>query len=107
MANTIEATTAIQDKMFSAMKISQKAMIDSVRGWAETVETVYAKAPDFVTTGKDAPTQWFETTLGFTEKVMSSQKEFTTKLFEAMQPATRAATSAATSAASATPKPKV
>ena len=102
MATAIDATTAIQEKVYSAMKVSQKAMIDSVRSWAETVETVYAKMPDLVS--KDKPNTFFESTLGFTEKVMSSQQEFATKLFEAMSPATRAATAAAT--ATATPKPR-
>lgn len=101
MATAIDATTAIQEKVYSAMQVSQKAMIDSVRSWAETVETVYAKMPDLVT-NKDKPNTFLETTLGFTEKVMSSQQEFTTKLFEAMAPATRAATGAATPA----PKPR-
>jgi len=102
MANAIEATTAIQEKVYSAMQVSQKAMIDSVKSWAETVETVYAKLPDYVTTDTSKPNQLFETTLGFSERVMTSQQAFTTKLFEAMIPATRAATAAANSA----PKPR-
>jgi hypothetical protein len=105
MATTIEATMAIQDKVLSAMQVSQMAMIDSVRSWAETVETVYAKMPDLVAMPDgNKPTQMFETTLAFTEKVMSSQQAFASKLVEAMTPATRAATAAATTAP---PKPKV
>ena len=103
MATTIEATMAIQDKVLSAMQVSQKAMIDSVKSWSDTVETVYSKLPEFVTTDPKKPNQLFETTLAFTEKVMSSQQAFTSKLFEAMVPATRAAATTATSV----PKPKV
>ena len=32
--------------MLSAMQIGQKAMLDGVKSWADTVETVYAKLPD-------------------------------------------------------------
>jgi hypothetical protein len=105
MATALEATTAIQDKMFSTMQIGQKAMLDSVKSWAETVETVYAKLPELATADPIKPTQLMELTLGFSEKLMSSQQDFTTKLFEAMIPATRAAT-AATAAATSAPKPK-
>jgi len=103
MATAMEATTAIQDKVFSAMQIGQNAMLESVKGWADTVETVYAKLPDLMTSEPIKPTKMFEMTLGFTERVMSSQQEFATKLFEAMVPATKAATNAA--AAAVKPKP--
>ena len=64
MATALEATTAIQDKMFSALQIGQKAMLDGVKSWAETVETVYAKLPDLMTADPIKPTQFMETTLG-------------------------------------------
>jgi len=104
MATALEATTAIQDKMLSSMQIGHKAMLDSAKSWAETIETVYAKMPDLITADPIKPAKLFEMTLGFTEKVMSSQQEFTTKLFEAMIPATKAATAAATSAVANKPK---
>ena len=103
MATTIEATAAIQDKMLSSMQIGHKAMLDSVKSWADTIETVYAKLPDLMKAEPIKPTKLFEMTLGFTEKVMSSQQEFTTKLFETMMPVTKAAGAAATAAA----KPKI
>ena len=39
-----------------------------------------------------------ETTIGFTEKVMASQQEFTAKLFEAMLPVAKAAATPAKAA---------
>ncbi|HEX7276294.1 MAG TPA: hypothetical protein VF244_02875 [Acidimicrobiales bacterium] len=100
MATALEATTAIQDKMFSALQYGQKAMLDGVKVWADTVETVYAKLPDLMTAEPGKPTKMFETTVAFTEKVMASQQDFTTKLFEAMMPVAKAA------ASSVPPKPK-
>ncbi len=99
MATALDATTAIQDKMFGAMQVGQKAMLDSVKTWADTVETIYAKLPDLMTGEPVKPTKLLETTVAFTEKVLASQQEFTTKLFEAMMPAAKAATTP--------PKPKV
>ena len=100
MATAIEATTAVQDKMFTALQVGQKAMLDGVKTWADTVETIYAKLPDLMTAEPMKPTQLFETTLAFTEKVLASQQEFTTKMFEAMMPVAKAAATAAP------PKPK-
>ncbi|MEA2686514.1 MAG: hypothetical protein QOE93_1709 [Actinomycetota bacterium] len=98
MATALEATTAIQDKMFSALQVGQKAMLDGVKTWADTVETIYAKLPDLMTAEPMKPTQYFATTIAFTEKVIASQQDFTSKLFEAMLPVAKAATP---------PKPKV
>ena len=89
MATALEATTAIQDKMFSAMQLGQKAMLEGVKTWADTVETIYAKLPDLMTAEPMKPTQAFATTIAFTEKVIASQQDFTAKLFEAMVPAPR------------------
>lgn len=104
MATALEATTAIQDKMFTALQTGQKAVLDSVKTWADTVETFYAKMPDLMTAQSMnepvKPAQLFETTLAFTEKVLASQQEFTTKLFETMKPVAKAA------ANSTPPKPK-
>jgi hypothetical protein len=100
MATALEATTAVQDKMFTALQVGQKAMLEGVKTWADTVETVYAKMPDLMTAEPLKPTQLFETTLAFTEKVLASQQDFTTKLFEAMMPAAKAAATASP------PKPK-
>ncbi|MEA2828046.1 MAG: hypothetical protein QOG43_2485 [Actinomycetota bacterium] len=91
MATALEATTAIQDKMFSAMQFGQKAMLDGVKTWADTVETIYAKLPDLMTAEPMKPTQAFATSVAFTEKVIASQQDFTAKLFEAMLPVAKAA----------------
>jgi hypothetical protein len=105
VSTALETTTAIQDKLYAGMLVGQKAVIDSVKTWADIVETVYAKFPDLMTAEPMKPSQLMETTLGFTEKVVSSQKDFVAKLVEAAMPVTRMATSAAAKASSAaTPK---
>lgn len=99
MSSAVETTTAIQDKLLESMQVGQKAMVDVVRSWAEIMETVAAKLPELASTDSPAkPGQFLETALGFTEKVMNSQREFLGQVFEAAVPATRSPASAARSA---------
>ena len=109
MPTALETTTVIQDKVFAGIQASQAAMVNTVRAWAETVETTFSKLPDLVTSEPMRPSQVLETTLGFTEKVVASQREFASRLFEAAVPATRGASEAATKASQtakvSTPRP--
>ncbi|HEV3401091.1 MAG TPA: hypothetical protein VG078_04650 [Acidimicrobiales bacterium] len=99
MPTALETTTAIQDKVFAGIEASQKAVVDYVRAWAETVETTFSKLPELATAEPLKPSQVLETTLGFTEKVVASQREFASRLFEAALPATQVATRATSQAA--------
>lgn len=96
MPTALDTTTAIQEKVFTNLQVGQRAILDMVRSWAETTEFVFAKVPELTLAdpaGK--PTQVLESTLGFTEKVIASQREFANKVFEAALPATRAPASGA------------
>ena len=101
MPNALETTTEIQDKVFAGIQASQNAVVDYVRAWAETVETTFSKLPELATSEPLKPSQVMETTLGFTEKIVTSQREFASRLFEAALPVTQAATAAATRATQA------
>ncbi len=106
MTTALETTTAIQDKLYAGMIVGQKAVIDSVKSWADIVETMYAKMPDLMKSEPMKPLQLMENTIGFTEKVVSSQKDFFSKLVDAAKPVTTIATSAATTAAAKATSPK-
>lgn len=97
MTTPIEATTAIQSKVFSSIQVSQKAFVDSVRSWAETVESLSSTFPtiEFPDT---KPSDVMDTTLDFSKKVLASQREFAANVFEAALPAAKAPASAAQSA---------
>jgi hypothetical protein len=99
MPTALETTTAIQDKVFAGIEATQKAVVDQVRAWAETLETTFSKLPDLVTAEPLRPSQVLDTTLGFTERVVASQREFASRLFEAAQPVANAATRATSRAA--------
>lgn len=106
MPTAIETTAAIQDTLYTGMERSQKAVVDSVKGWAETVETVLAKLPDLAFATPAPPSQILENTFGFTEKVLANQRDFLTQLFDAALSATRAPSAAAQSAQAKTAPPR-
>jgi len=104
MPTAIETTTAIEDKVYAGMQAGQKAIVDSVKTWAETVESVFAKLPELAFATPATPSQVLENATGFTEKVLTSQREFLSQLFEAALPVTRAPSAAAQSAKASAPR---
>ena len=104
MPTPLETTSAIQEKVFHNLQVSQRAMVDVVRSWAETVDLVFSKLPELSVDPAGRPNQFFETTLGFTEKVLGSQRDFANQIFDAATPATRSPQSAAQSAKTASQK---
>jgi hypothetical protein len=110
MATAQQVTNDVQDRVLDTVRIGQKGMVDFVRSWAQTVESTFAKLPDFTFTEPVKPTEAFESAFSFTEKLWTAQRDFAQQLFEAAIPATRApaatASSAASSAAGATGSPK-
>jgi len=99
MPTPVETTSAIQEKFFASMQVSQKAMVDTARSWAETFEAVASTLPKVELPDPKAG-DIFETSLDFSKKVLASQRDFATKLFEAVQPITSAPASAASAAKS-------
>ena len=82
MATALATTREIQNKVFAGIETSQQAVVDFVRSWA----------------GPARPSELLESTFSFTERVFNSNREFATRVFEAMVPATRAATAGTRSA---------
>lgn len=104
MPTAVETTATIQAKLFESLEVGQQAILASVGTWAEAVEVLSAKLPELAFSEPMKPTQVFDATVGFAEKLVTSQREFATKLFEAYMPATRAASAATRSAKAAAPK---
>lgn len=101
MPTALDTTTEIQQKFLAGLEASQKAFVTMVGTWAETVEAVFSKLPELAAKEPLKPTQAMENVFGFTEKVMASQREFASQVFQAALPATRAPSAAAKSASSA------
>lgn len=108
MPTPTEITNAVEDKVLNSVRVSQKAVVDTVRSWSETMETVFSRLPEFSFPDNQVrPTEAFERALGFTERVVATQRDFATQLLEAAIPAAKAGASATQSASqSATQSPR-
>ncbi|MDQ4132037.1 MAG: hypothetical protein M3179_02270 [Actinomycetota bacterium] len=100
MPTPTEITNAVEDQVLNSVRVSQKAVVDSVRSWSQTMESVFSRLPEFSFPDNQVrPTEAFERALGFTEKVVATQRDFATQLLEAAIPAAKAGASATQSAA--------
>jgi hypothetical protein len=99
MPTPIETTNAIQEKVFASIQVSQKAILESARSWSETIEALSSTLPKF-DFADPKPSAMVESTLDFSKKVFASQREFATKMYEAVLPAASAPASAASAAKS-------
>ena len=100
MATATEVTQEVQERILDTVQVGQKAFVEFVRSWADTVETTFSKLPELtLTDAPPRPGQFFEGAFGFTERLLASQRDFANQLFEAFVPATRAPSSAARQAA--------
>jgi len=93
----VETTSAIQEKIFASMQVSQKAILDSAKSWSETFESLASTVPQ-IELPDPAVGDLLETSLDFSKKVFASQREFAAKMFEAVQPVTGAPAKAASAA---------
>jgi hypothetical protein len=82
-------TTALQEQVLNSIRKSQDATLDAVRAWAETIATVTPNMFQFF----GIPNQ--ENVFSFTEKLLASQRDFVSGLFEAAVTAGQAAPEAA------------
>ncbi len=98
MPTPIETATDIQEKVFASIQVSQKALVDSVKSWSETLEALSSTLPKF-DFADPKPSAVLETSLDFSKKVLANQREFATKMYEAVLPAASAPATAAKSKA--------
>lgn len=106
MPTAIETTTAIQDKVFESLEVSQRAVVEAVRSWSRTVESMFSKLPDLASAEPMKPSQVLENGVGFTERLLTTNREFANRLFEAALPATHAPSAGAAAASAQATKPK-
>lgn len=102
MPSTIEITKEVQDKVLESMKVGQRAVVESVRSWASTAETLFSRFPDFVTAEPTIkPSDYFQSAASFAERAFASQREFVQNVYDAFAPAARAAANAGPQSAKA------
>ena len=70
MPTAVETTTTIQDQLFQSIQSGQRAVVESVRQWSETVELIASRLPELAFSEPMRPTQVFEAGIGFTERLV-------------------------------------
>ncbi|WP_420435915.1 hypothetical protein [Candidatus Poriferisocius sp.] len=90
MTDVKEISEAMQDQVLSALKVSQTAIVEGVRTWADTVGNI---APEGLKVeavpGLDAlpdPKELMDAGFGFAEALLNTQKEFAQSLLAAASP---------------------
>jgi hypothetical protein len=112
MATTTETTGAVQEQLLESIELGQRAVLEGVRTWTETVQKFIPEAPS-ASWSKDLPSleETVDSAFDFASKVIDSQRRFAKEILAATQPVIRqgerlrAETSRQTSEAA--PKPTV
>ena len=106
MTKAREITEEVQERVLESVQVGQQAVVDCVRSWSTTVETLFRRLPELSFTDNAKPNEQgnytFESGYEFTERLMKSQRDFASQVLEALVPATRSATEATKQAAGET-----
>ena len=87
MAST--PTQDIQDEFLSTIRKSQDTVIDAIKSWVESVQSVVPKIPSVQVPGADKlpkPEEVVASAYDFAEQLLTSQRKFAESLLEAMKP---------------------
>ena len=86
----IESTLAAQDKVLSALRESQTAVVDAVATWAKAVENSVPDLPAIpVASSLPTPEEILKNSYDFAGKVLQAQREFAERLLKAAAPAVK------------------
>ena len=82
-------TQDIQDEILSTIRKSQETVIDAIKTWVETVQSITPKIPSVQVPGADKlpkPEEVVASAYDFAEKLLASQREFAEELLRATIP---------------------
>ncbi len=85
MANTTP-TQAMQDELMSTIRKSQETVIDAIKTWAETVQSITPKIPSMQVPGADKlpkPEELVSSAYDFAEQLLASQRKFAEEVLKA------------------------
>jgi len=86
----IESTLAAQDKVLSALRESQTAVVDVVETWAKAVEHSVPDLPAIpVASSLPTPEEILKNSYDFVGQVLQAQREFAERLLKAAAPAVK------------------
>ena len=84
MAST--PTQDLQDEFLSTIRKSQETVIDAIRSWVETVQSVTPKIPAVQVPGADKlpkPEEVVASAYDFAEQLLASQRKFAEEVLKA------------------------
>jgi len=84
MAST--PTQELQDEFLSTIRKSQETVIDAIRSWVETVQSITPKIPAVQVPGADKlpkPEEVVASAYDFAEQLLASQRKFAEEVLKA------------------------
>ena len=85
MASTA-TTQGLQDEVLNTVRRSQEAVIDAIRTWSETVQSITPKLPVVPVPGADKlpkPEEVVASAYDFAEQLLASQRKFAEEVLKA------------------------
>jgi hypothetical protein len=82
-------TQELQDKLLSAIRESQETVIDAIKAWVGTVQSVVPKMPSVPVPGTDQlprPEEVVASAYDFAEQLLASQRKFAEEVLKATSP---------------------
>ena len=84
MANT--PTQELQDEFLNTIRKSQETVIDAIRSWVESVQSITPKVPSVQVPGADKlpkPEEVVASAYDFAEQLLASQRKFAEEVLKA------------------------
>jgi hypothetical protein len=83
---TNSPTQALQDEVLSTIRKSQETVIDALKTWVETVQSVTPKIPSVQVPGADKlpkPEELVSSAYDFAEQLLAGQRKFAEEVLKA------------------------
>ncbi len=94
MASTSTPVQGLQDELLNAVRKSQETVVDAIKTWSETVQSITPKLPTVPVPGADKlpkPEDLVAGAYDFAERLLASQRKFAEEIVKAtaqLMPAT-------------------
>ena len=86
MASTNSTPQGLQDELLNAVRKSQETVVDAIKTWSETVQSITPKLPSVPVPGADKLPKPEDVVAGaydFAEQLLASQRKFAEEIVKA------------------------
>jgi hypothetical protein len=88
MADTRSTSQEVQTEILDAVRKSQEAMVDAIKRWAETIQSITPSIPVPNLPYADKPEEFVANAYDFCEQLLASQRTFAESVLNATKPLT-------------------